>query len=305
MSIQMKLINNVLKYTVKPTLTYTPFIEAIMSPAKIAVDLMTHAALRPKAQYKTVKIQDNLSGEWVDYNKIEDCKHVVLYLHGGGYIFGSSSTHRTITSSLSKHAKCRVFAVDYRKAPNNTYPAALEDAVVAYMYLILKGYSSENISIAGDSAGGNLTLAVTRKLIDIGMPAPASICAISPWCALYELKEYFWDNDNDPMLPGNRIQEAGEMYAGKNISTKDPRVSPMHMKFDGFPPSMFTVGSKEVLYNSIVKTFYNLKKDTCDDTSLFMEYEGCSHVFQIFYGIVPEAKHSIIDISNFFRDSWN
>lgn len=306
MSFQMKVINAFMRYTVKPILTYTPFSNAILSPTKLAVDFITHLGIRPRSDYEWTKVSGDLYGEWVDYHDIQHIpdSNVVLYLHGGGYLVGSPGTHRTITTALSKHANCTVFALDYRKAPEHKYPSALEDAVTAYKWLLHKGY--KNISIAGDSAGGNLTLEVTREILDRGIRSPNSICAISPWCALYSRKEYYTDNANDPMLPGARIQEAGELYSGK-FDVRAGNLSPIHMNFEDFPPSMFTVGSKELLNKSIKETYQYLLDDTEEGQfhHLFKEYDGCPHVFQLFYGIAPEAKDGIIDIAKFFREHWN
>lgn len=304
MSIQIKLINLVLRTTVKPLLTYVPFHKNTIWVARDVVGAMTHIAWRPKATYETINF-GKFSGEWVNYDNTQKDK-VVLYLHGGGYLAGSPSTHRTITSAISKHAECSVLAIDYRKAPEHTYPSALEDAFYAYNYLLNNGYSVNDIAIAGDSAGGNLTLALTKQLIDIGFGLPASICCISPWCDLGYIHHGI---DDDPMLPSERISEAGALYAGEVGVTRGLRwggLSPLYMDFSKrWPPTIFSCGEKEVLQDQMRKTFGKLIGQTSRDKHLYLEYKDCPHVFQMFYGLVPEATEAIQQISKFFREHWN
>lgn len=302
MSLQMKGINFFLKHTIKPILSVVPFHERMVWMVRDTVNVMTHIALRPKAEYHTVNIGDGLTGEWIDYTnpKSPTVGRVVLYLHGGAYLTGSPSTHRTVTSAISKYAKCSVFALDYRKAPEHKYPQQLNDAVKAYMWLYSLGY--RKISIAGDSAGGNLTLVTTKKLIDLGFPIPASICCISPWCKMWGFDQYKEEYDIDPMLPGERISEAGGLYAG-DVSLHEPNISPINMEFSKFPPTLFTVGELEVLEDSIKNTFKKIENESKNDKK-YIKYEGCPHVFQLFYGFVPEARESIKDISSFFTKHW-
>lgn len=304
MSIRMKVVNSVLKRTIKPILTYVPFHEKTVFVVRETVNVLTHFGLRPKSNYQTVKVKEGLFAEWVDYHsaKSPSVAKVILYLHGGGYLAGSPSTHRTITSALSKHTGASVFALDYRKAPEHKYPAALEDSADAYCYLIERGYKPENIAIAGDSAGGNLTLVLTRKILDSGIPSPASICCISPWCEMSGWDK-FKGEDNDPMLPPSRISEAGRLYAGEH-SLARTFISPKYQDFTGFPPTMFTSGELEVLRNQIADTFCRLMRHTKDTRHVYFKNKGCPHVFQLFYGIVPEANNSIRDISDFFIKHW-
>lgn len=303
MSLRMKSINFVLKNTVKPILSVVPFHERMVWVVRDTVNVMTHIALRPKANYERVKIDDKLSGEWVNYKtpKSPSVSKVVLYLHGGAYLTGSPSTHRTITSAISKYADCSVFALDYRKSPEHKFPLQMNDAVKAYLWLHSLGY--RKIAIAGDSAGGNLTLVTTKKIIDLGFPSPSSICCISPWCKMWGFDQYKKEYDIDPMLPGERITEAGNLYAG-TTSLHYSMISPISMDFSGFPPSMFTVGELEVLEPSITETFKKLENESKNDKK-YVKYDGCPHVFQLFYGVVPEAKQSIKDISSFFKQYWN
>jgi acetyl esterase/lipase len=304
MSLQIKVVNFVLRNTIKPLLTYVPFQKNTIWLARDVVGAMTHVALRPKAEYETVSF-GKFTGEWVRYHK-HKTKNVVLYLHGGGYLAGSPSTHRTITSAISKHANCSVLAIDYRKAPEYTYPSALEDALYAYNYLLNNGYEAKNISIAGDSAGGNLTLVLTQRLVDLHFELPSSICCISPWCDIGYIHSGI---DDDPMLPSERIREAGSLYAGQygvDSGLHSPYLSPLYSKFDkSWPPTLFSCGEKEVLQEQMRLTFGKIIGQTKSKKHKYEEYKGCPHVFQMFYGFVPESTEAIKSISKFFLEHWN
>lgn len=306
MSFQMKIINTVLKYTVKPILTYAPFHKDAIWIARTTLNVMTHIAIRPIAMVTKVKISDKLRGEWVERQIRVDKANtrVCLYLHGGGYIACSPSSHRTITSYIAMRGNCSVLAINYRKAPECQYPCAFEDALMSYKYLLWCGYRPENIVIAGDSAGGNLALVTTRAIIDAGLPRPAAVVGLSPWCDLAgESDSITTMNDADPMLPGERIREAGMIYAGR-VDLDDPLISPRWQSFKDFPPTMFVYGELEVLRDEIRDTFKKMQSET-DSECVIKEELGCPHVFQLFVGIAPESKDSLREICDFFEKHWN
>lgn len=302
MSLQMKIVNSIMRVTIKPILTHIPFKPALIFIPRKAVQLMTKVAPKVRAEINEDHLGRKLEAEWI--NKHIKSNNVILYLHGGGYLAGSPGTHRNITSRLSKEANCPVLALEYGLAPEHKYPQALLDALDTYVWLLTQGYKPSNIAIAGDSAGGNLTLALTAKIIDIGLQAPAAIACISPWCDLaascvsIRLKA-----SADPMLPANRIKEAGALYAG-DMSLHSSELSLMNRQsFKGFPPTIFHSGTEEILQDEMRKTFAKIKKDSINEC-VMKEWNGCCHVFQLFAGLVPEATQSIKEMGSFIKNNF-
>lgn len=170
---------------------------------------------------------------------------VILYLHGGGYTYGDLEYARGFASTLAVECGVRVFCAAYRLAPENPYPAALEDALEAYEYLLQKGYPSKQITLCGESAGGGLCYALCLKLKELGMEQPASILAISPWVDLTASGESYETNrDVDPTLTLELINTFANHYA-KDFT--DPFVSPLFGDLKDLPPSLLFVGSDEIL----------------------------------------------------------
>ena len=189
---------------------------------------------------------------------------IILYLHGGGYTCGSLTYARGFSTVLSAELGMRVFAPEYRLAPEHPYPAAIEDAITAYKALREMGYSSDRIILAGESAGGGLCYALALSLRDMGEPMPAGIVAISPWCDLSLVGESYEDNEkSDPALTKKRLEFFTDCYlfgektaqdkAKKHIANSDmskkrlPLVSPVYANLTGLPPSLILVGECEIL----------------------------------------------------------
>ena len=169
----------------------------------------------------------------------------VLYLHGGGYVAGSPESHRAITSHLAKFANARVVVPDYRLAPEHACPAAIEDAVAVYDALLAEGVDPANLVIAGDSAGGGLTLATLQALKSTGKPLPAATLLLSPWVDL-TLSELF-DTDRDIMLSPAWLSSAAQAYGGDDLS--HPTRSPLNGDLGALPPVLIQAGSDEILLN--------------------------------------------------------
>ncbi|MDR3508130.1 MAG: alpha/beta hydrolase [Caulobacteraceae bacterium] len=176
-----------------------------------------------------------------------DPTKVILYLHGGGYVAGSSRSHRHYVARLAQAAGTIALNVDYRLAPEHPYPAAVEDATAAYRWLLAQGFSADRIVVAGDSAGGGLTLATALALKAQGAPLPAALYPISPWTdlaqsgAAYQAKIHC-----DPMITIDELNGMSNLYrAGAAVT--DPLVSPVHGDLAGLPPILIHVGSEEAL----------------------------------------------------------
>ena len=228
--------------------------------------------------YREVSI-DGMYAEWVELNRAHIKKYVILHCHGGGYSTGSSQYARTLTSKMAMATGMEVLCFDYRLAPENPYPAALEDACKVWDYLMRQGYGSENIIVTGDSAGGNLALALVLKLKGEKRRLPAGLFLMSPWTDLTSSGESFVAKVAvDPILNPDYINKMIEAYA-PNLDLKNPLISPLFGDYHGFPPVYIQVGEYEILYSDslrLMKTLDENKVQVKMDT-----YEGMWHVFQM------------------------
>lgn len=228
--------------------------------------------------YREIDI-DGMYAEWVSVNRAHMKKYVILHCHGGGYSTGSSIYARTLTSKLASSTSMDVLCFDYRLAPEHPYPAAAEDAMKAWDYLMLLGYGARDVILTGDSAGGNLTLSLALKLKSQGRLLPRGIVLLSPWTDLTSSGDSFRTRaEVDPVLDRAYIDRMVEAYAaGQDL--KDPYISPLFGNFEGFPPTYIQVGDNEILlsdslrlHQAFVEANVSVKMDT---------YPGMWHVFQM------------------------
>ena len=200
---------------------------------------------------------DGIHGEWVSVNRAHMKKYLILYCHGGGYSTGSCIYGRTLTSKLASTTSMDVVAFDYRLAPEHPYPAAIEDAVKVWNYLMLMGYGARDIVLAGDSAGGNLALALTLKLKEEGRLLPRGMVLMSPWTDLTSSgKSHQTRAEVDPVLDREYIDRMIAAYAGDGDEKQDlenPYISPLFGDFEGFPPVYIQVGENEILLSDSVE----------------------------------------------------
>lgn len=226
---------------------------------------------------------DGMHGEWVCVNRAHMKKYVILYCHGGGYSTGSSLYARTLTTKLAASTSMDVLTFDYRLAPEHPYPAALEDALKAWNHLMQYGYGARDVLVAGDSAGGNLALALTLKLKEQARLLPKGLLLMSPWTDLAGSgKSYLSKRDADPVLNAGYLDAMKENYLGAQNTQEmwaDPFVSPLYGDFEDFPPTYIQVGDQEILrsdsvllYKKMNKAGVNVKIDI---------YKGMWHVFQM------------------------
>ena len=196
--------------------------------------------------YKEVNIE-GMYGEWVGVSRAHMKKYVLLHCHGGGYSTGSSLYARTLTSKLAESTSMDVLCFDYRLAPEHPYPAALEDALRAWDYLMLLGYGARDVILTGDSAGGNLALSLMLRLKQEGRLLPRGLVLMSPWTDLTSSGESFLEKaELDPVLTNAYIDSMIKAYApGEELT--DPRISPLFGDFTGFPPVYIQVGENEIL----------------------------------------------------------
>ena len=180
--------------------------------------------------------------EWIRANRVHSKKNVILYCHGGGYSTGSSLYARSITTKLATSTSLDVFSFDYRLAPENPYPTALEDALKAWNYLLLLGYGAREIIVAGDSAGGNLALVLTLSLKEQERILPRGLVLMSPWTDLLSTgKSHQTRAELDPVLNASYLDQMIQNYA-KDCDLENPLISPLYGDFTGFPPTYIQVG---------------------------------------------------------------
>lgn len=218
----------------------------------------------------------------------EHSRGVILYLHGGGYIIGSSKTHRGLTGHLAKTSGCEVIAPDYRLAPEHPFPAALEDALAVYQDLLSQGYSAGNIAVAGDSAGGGLTIALALRLKELGLPQPSSLTVFSPWTDLTQSGLY--SPECEPVLQAPWTAKAASLYAGQEALT-NPLISPAYGDLSELPPLLIQVGSEEILLNDAERLAQVADRD---DVDVQLEiYNSLWHVFQVHSGQLERATSAL------------
>ncbi len=229
-------------------------------------------------EYQEFEIED-VPAEWVMVKRPHMKKYIILYCHGGGYTTGSCKYARTITSKLASSTSMDVLGFDYHLAPEYPYPAALEDALKVWDYLMHLGYGAREIIVAGDSAGGNLALALVLRLKAEGRFLPRGLVLFSPWTDLTCSGKSFQGRAGKEMvLSQEYIYQIRDAYAGgKDFS--EPLISPLFGDFKGFPPTYIQVGENEILYSDAKRLYQRM---VADDVSAHMEeYERMWHVFQM------------------------
>jgi acetyl esterase/lipase len=229
----------------------------------------------------------------------------VLYLHGGAYCIGSPVTHRAITSRLALRAPARVFALDYRLAPEHPFPAAVDDACTAYSGLVASGVRPERIVIAGDSAGGGLAVAAAMRLRLLRQPLPAALYLICPWANLH--------GGHSPAVQGNVpcdeferdwisrdwLDECANFYlAGHDAA--DPLASPVHGDTSGLPPTLIQAGEDELLLGDARQLHASMRAAGIATT--LTVHPRRWHVFQVHGGMLRDADRALDEAAAFMRD---
>jgi monoterpene epsilon-lactone hydrolase len=227
--------------------------------------------------------------EWVVAGGTRE-QRAVLYLHGGGYVIGSPRTHRDLTSRLSRACRARVLVPEYRLAPEYPCPAAVDDTVAAYRYLLAGGADPARTVIAGDSAGGGLAVAALVALRDAGEPLPAAAVCISPWVDLEVAGESATTRAGaDPMVDAVRLRENGRLYGGDDL--RAPLAAPLYADLTGLPPMLVQVGDAEILLDDAVRLAERAKAAGVEvDLEVWDEM---IHVFPMFAGGLDEGRQAI------------
>lgn len=246
----------------------------------------------------TVEISeaDGLPGHWFVPEQPSDA--VILYFHGGGYVYGSVKTHGEMIGAIACSASAKTFALDYRLAPTHPQPAAIEDACQAFHRLIEMGVPPERIVFAGDSAGGGLVIAAMLALREEGSPLPAAGVAISPWVDLTCSDDSFDRNARYDSVTREACLVAASAYLN-GLPADSPIVSPLFASLDGLPPLLVHSGEVEVLHDQIC-SFAERATSANVDVTLSV-YPDMVHVWHMLVGFTPHAQAAIDEIGTFVK----
>lgn len=230
-----------------------------------------------------------------------DATRAVLHFHSGGYVLGSARGYRSFGARLSAAVGAPVLLVDYRLAPENPYPAAIEDAQSAYRWVLGQGRTPAAVAISGDSAGGGLALALLQVLRDTDQPLPAAGVAISPWADFRLAGESMTTNaESDPLVPGPELlRMMVQMIIGDDGDPTNPRVSPIYGDWTGVPPLLVLAGSIETLRDDGKRAVEAARAAGVDAT--YVEGEEMTHIWPLYADRLPEARESLEQIGTFLR----
>lgn len=237
-----------------------------------------------------------VKGEWAN-PAVHTANRTILYLHGGGYVIGSPASHRDMVSGIADAAQARALILDYRLGPEHPFPAAVDDALAAYRGLLQEGYKAESLFIAGDSAGGGLTVATLLSIKQAGLPMPAAGICISPWVDLtLESNSMTSKAADDPLLTPAALRWMRDQY----LAGQDPKstlASPLFADLSGLAPLLIQVGSEEVLLDDARRLNDSARAAGVNVT--LEVWDGMMHVWHLMAMMIPEGKQAIQGIGQY------
>jgi len=291
LSWQGRIVKLYLNYKKATTIDHTAPIEVLR---KVVEDAARFGKFPKTVQSKAINI-DHISAEWLIPTQV-DSHSAMLYLHGGGYMSGSIRSYRSTAGQIAEAGKIRTLLIEYRLAPEHPFPAALEDALLAYKWLQKNGY--KKIIIAGDSAGGGLALATVSSLRSKQDSMPELVICISPWLDVEPSGESMLTNARlDPMLKKDDLKVC-RYYIGEN-DPHNPLISPLFADLTGFPPIALFVGSNEILLSDSTRLAEKAKEVGVDVQVKI--WQGMWHVFPFFAPFVPESTQAINEVGFVIR----
>ena len=239
-----------------------------------------------------------VSAEWIAPDDAVDGAGL-LYLHGGGYVFGGLDSHRDIACRLAQGAGVRALLIDYRLAPEHEFPAALEDALAAYRWLLDGGQAADRLVVAGDSAGGGLSVALMTQLKSLQVPLPKAAVLMSPWTDLANTGDSVTRfGEADAMISPQAVAKFANLYLGDQDAT-NPLASPLYADLAGLPPTQILVGSEEVLLSDSERLAAGI--NAAGGQAELAVWPKMPHVFPLLAGVIPEGRQAVQDMSGFIR----
>lgn len=239
-----------------------------------------------------------VKAEWVSAPDA-DAGRAVLYLHGGGYVIGSINTHRSLAARLSRASKARVLVIDYRLAPEHPHPAAVDDSVAAYRWMLTQGLKPARIAVAGDSAGGGLTVATLVAIRDAKLPLPGAGACLSPWVDLEGIGESMTTKAGaDPIVQKAGLLQMAAAYLGGK-APRTPLAAPLYADLSGLPPLLIQVGTAETLLDDASRLAEHARK--AGVTVSYEPWESMIHVWHLFAPMLDEGQQAIDRIGEFVR----
>jgi len=255
----------------------------IPTPAGVVVEELT-AGHRPAERLRSPGIERG---------------RVVLYLHGGGFLLGSAKTHRSLAARIGQAARAEMLVLDYRLAPEHSFPAAIDDAIAAYRWLLDQGLSAGNLAIAGDSAGGGLTVSTLLAIRDARLPQPAAAVLMSPWVDLAGEGASMQTNAAaDPMVQKEGLLGMSRAYL-HGTDPHHPMASPIHADLTGLPPLLVQVGTAETLLDDSVRLA--ARAEAAGVAVTLEKWDDMIHVWQAFPQL-PEAQRAVERIGEYVRE---
>ena len=296
MSIRAKFINGLLRSTLKRQLLNIDDVDSFRK-------MMGGSAGFGPGIPADVKVESleisGVSCEWISFAD-SSADRAMVYFHGGGYIVGGFDSHHGIAWRLAKASGLKVLLVDYRLAPENPFPAAVEDATACYRWLLDEGYLPEQLMIGGDSAGGGLAVAVLVNIKNLGLSQPSAAVLMSPWVELTVSGDSMDGNAKaDPMLSRAALEFFAKNYLG-DLDRKATLASPLFADLSGLPPMLIHVGSTEVLRSDAERLVEKIKQ--ANGNAVLEIWPAMPHVFQLLAGWIPEGKDAVEKLGSFMRN---
>lgn len=239
---------------------------------------------------------DGVHAEWITPSDADSNK-VVLHLHGGGYVTGGINSHQAMCILMAQTLRLKVLLPEYRLAPEHPFPAALDDALKAYRWLLAKGYPSSDIILSGDSAGGGLALATVLSLLNHKEPLPAAVVCMSPWADLTHTgRSHVTNAEAESILTTDVLKEWSLAYTAEN-NLNNSLVSPIYADFHNFPPLLIQVGGDEILLDD-ARTLVDKARRDGVNVSLKV-WDGMFHAWPALGGLIPESKKAFEEVKQF------
>jgi len=262
-----------------------PEAKTLLNTVLAAVGRLSHI---PSSVSCTTASLNAVPCEWIIASEAKERQRVIVYFHGGVFAVGSPNSHRDLAWRLSEAAAAKVLLVDYRLTPEHIFPAAIDDGIGVYQWLLENGYSAPHIAFSGDSAGGNLTLSVMLKARQLSLPLPAASACLSPWADLSHQGESIERNQSqDPLMPVSLLVNAAKVYAPQQ-DLSAPLLSPVFADYVGFPPLLLYAGSSEILLSDATRIQAQAEQASVK-VSLKI-WKNQLHAFPVFARFIPEGR---------------